>query len=295
MKDRKLLAVCILAAFMFVDAAMVAEDVPKPALSAEPGAFSVRRGPKTGFAVLQVDESLLRQPTDFLFRGICRYEPGANRWQRMPWSLISTPTRLEPHPPGQGANSPRVLVQLPRETALFCVYWTEREAGKTGSPPPAAIWREALAVSGPILCEDLKLGPRPAGSVAACVPFPDRAEARFVPMPAEECGVILPLELTRTYDDLVAAFQSGKQGEIEKFCLAAKIKFTDKPRPEDRREYGQDINLPFLKHGFSKEVLNFSKNSDGEYLIRTGTTALWFEKTKDGEWKLFRYLDKPIE
>jgi len=269
------------------------QDAP-PHLSdktSQPGAFSLRRNPKTGFAVLQVNESLLRKPTDFLLRGVCRFDPDTGHWQQVPWSLIGTPTRLTP----SGANLTRVLVQLPREVALFCVYWTETEAGKAESTRPAEVWREALAASGPVLCNDIDLGPPPAGAVAACVPFPDRAQARFVPAPAEECGVILPLELSRTYDELVAAFQSGKQGEIEKSCLPGKIKFTAKPRPDDRREYGQDINLPFLKDGFSKEVLNFSKNADGEYLIRTGTTALWFEKTKDGKWKLSKYLDKPIE
>jgi ankyrin repeat protein len=259
--------------------------------NSQSGAISVRRTPKTGFAILQVDEFLLRHPTDFLFRGICRYEPSAGHWQPVPWSLIGVPTRLEP----KGGHSSRVLVELPREVALFCVYWTESDVGQAGSPTPAAAWREALAVSGPMLCEDIRLGTPPAGSMAACVPFPDHAEARFVPEPAEECGVILPLELTRTYDELVKAFQSGKLEAIEKFCLPGKIKFTTAPRPGDRREYGQDVNLPFLKDGFSKEVLNFSKNADGEYLIRTGTTALWFSKTKDGEWRLSKYLDKPIE
>jgi len=265
---------------------------PRPSdKTSQPGAISLRRKPKTGFAVLQVDESLLRKPTDFLLRGICKFDPDTGHWQQVPWSLIGTPTRLEPH----GANLSRVLVDLPREVALFCVYWTESDVGQAGSSPSAAVWREALVASGPVLCNDIDLGPPPAGAVAACVPFPDHAQARFVPLPAEECGVILPLELTKTYDELVAAFQNGKQSEIENFCLPGKIKFTTDPRPKDRREYGQDINLPFLKDGFSKEVLNFSKNAEGEYGIRTGTTALWFSKTKDGKWKLSKYLDKPIE
>lgn len=283
--------------FLYSPAVPATEQAPgkKPESPAASGAISVRRATKTGFNAVQVDESLLRRPTNFLFRGICRYDPDTRHWQQVPWSLIGVPTRLDPRPPGPGAIKTRVLVDLPREVGLFCVYWTESDPAMAGLTPPGAIWREELAVSGPMLCNDIHLGPAPAGFVAACVPFPDRAEARFVPMPDEECGVILPLELTQTYDRLVAAFQAGDPAEIEKYCLPGKIKITKKPRPADRREYGQDINLPFLKQGFSKQVLNFSKNSDHEYGIRTGTTALWFLKTGDGKWRLSKYLDKPIE
>ena len=107
--------------------------------------------------------------------------------------------------------------------------------------------------------------------------------------------VVLPPELHRTYTDLVVAFQSGKQQEIETFCLPGKIKFTTEPRTKAGRNYGQDINLPFLKDGFDKFILNLGKDSDAEYLIRTGSTALWFTKTQDGKWRLSKYLDKPIE
>jgi formylglycine-generating enzyme required for sulfatase activity/outer membrane protein assembly factor BamB len=108
-------------------------------------------------------------------------------------------------------------------------------------------------------------------------------------------AVVLPAELRRTYAELVAAFQAGKQTEIEDFCLPGKIKFTVNPRPKSQEEYGQEINLPFLKAGFHKSVLNLRKDGDTEYLIRTGSTALWFLRTEEGKWKLSKYLDKPIQ
>jgi hypothetical protein len=107
--------------------------------------------------------------------------------------------------------------------------------------------------------------------------------------------VVLPEELYQTYTNLVAALETGNQKEIEKFCLVGKIKFTSDPREKGNEDYGQDIAFPFLKNGFAKTILNLRKDSDTEYLIRTGSTALWFTKTQDGKWKLSKYLDKPIE
>jgi hypothetical protein len=107
--------------------------------------------------------------------------------------------------------------------------------------------------------------------------------------------VILPAELYQTYTNMVAAFQSGKQEKIEEFCLPGKIAFTTKPRPKEGREYGQDVNLPFLKEGFHAVIENIAKVSETEYGIRTGSTHLSFTKTKVGKWKLSKYFDKPIE
>jgi hypothetical protein len=36
-----------------------------------------------------------------------------------------------------------------------------------------------------VLCNDIEPGPPPAGMIAACVPMAGRAEARFVPPPAD--------------------------------------------------------------------------------------------------------------
>ena len=74
-------------------------------------------------------------------------------------------------------------MHLPEEIALFRVRWTEDE----DPPGSGRAVHEALAVSGPILCNDVDLNPAP-GRVAACVPFADRAEARLVPSSPEACA-----------------------------------------------------------------------------------------------------------
>ena len=55
------------------------------------------------------------------------------------------------------------------------------------------------------------------------------------------------------------------------------------------------MNLPFLKSGFSAAVLSARKDSDDCFLLRTGTTALSFVETKSGEWRIYRYFDKPMD
>jgi len=283
----------IAAALVCFCASAAASEQTKPETFPSGGAISVRRQTKTGWASVQVDETMLRRPVNFLLRGFCKYDPDKRHWQQVPWHLLGLPTRLEP--PMPGLIHPLVLVNLPQEISLFAVYWTEAGAAPAGHGSYTPVWREQIVTSGPVLCEDLHIGPPPEGMVAACVPFKDSAEARFVPRPDEECGMILPESLKKTYDQLTSALAAGKIPEIEMFCLPGKIKISSAPRPEKSREYGQDINLPFLKNGFAKEILNFDGISPTEFLIRTGTTALWFDKTADGKWKLVKWLDKPIE
>jgi hypothetical protein len=285
----------IAASLVCLCASVAASEQTKPEIFPSAGAISVRRQTKTGWGSVQVDQTMLRRPVNFLLRGFCKYDPDSRHWQQVPWHLLGLPTRIDPEKPKPGPNYPRVLVSLPEEIALFTVYWTEAEAELSGRGPYTPVWREQIVTSGPVLCEDLSMGKAPEGMIAACVPFKESAEARFVPRPDEECGMILPESLKKTYDQLTAALASGKRAEIEKFCMPGKIKITSTPRPEKTREYGQDINLPFLKNGFAKEILNSAGISPTEFLIRTGTTALWFEKTADGKWKLTKYLDKPIE
>ncbi len=107
--------------------------------------------------------------------------------------------------------------------------------------------------------------------------------------------VVLSQDLYKTYAKLIVALETGEQGKIEQFCIPMTIKFTTEPRPKDAREYGQEINLPFLKNGFDKYILNLRKDSETRYLIRTVSTALWFTRSKNDQWKLSKYLDKPIE
>lgn len=107
--------------------------------------------------------------------------------------------------------------------------------------------------------------------------------------------VQLPEELYEAYAAFVKAVETGDQGEIKKHCLPHSVTFTTEPRPEKGREYGRDMNIPFLKNGFYKNILSLRKDSTDTFLIRTGSSYMWFVKTKSEGWKLYRYGDKPIE
>ena len=146
----------------------------------------VSREPGTGHLSLRVDEAALERrgrPLFFEARDVCRYDAAADRWRLVVWSLPSRPIRIRivPRAGGEAGAEERVALYLPREAALFRVRWIETD----GDGGPAA--RETWLTSGAILCNDVMLGPPPPGRIPACVPFPDRAEARFVPQPPDEC------------------------------------------------------------------------------------------------------------
>lgn len=105
----------------------------------------------------------------------------------------------------------------------------------------------------------------------------------------------LPKDLYDTYAELVKAIETADQADIQGYCLPHSVTFTTGVRPEKSREYGADMNIPFLKKGFRKDILNLRKDSEDTYLIRTGTSYLFFVRTKTTGWKLYRYGDKPIE
>ena len=89
--------------------------------------------------------------------------------------------------------------------------------------------------------------------------------------------------------------RAAKTGSVQTFCLPHAVTMTREARPEKNQEYGQEINVPFLREHFSPLVRTVRADPDNCYLIRTDTTALWFVQTKLGAWKVYRYLDKPIE
>ena len=117
---------------------------------------------------------------------LCRYDAGANQWQRLPPPDPHRSWRLVPLLPAEASPGDRVAFELPRETALFWVYWSEQN--EVNPSARSVRWRDALVVSGRVLCNDIGLGPAPAHQVAACVPFADHAEARFVPSPGAACA-----------------------------------------------------------------------------------------------------------
>ena len=149
---------------------------------------AIRRDRDTGFTSLRVDERRLEdhgQSVGVLMRAICRYEPDQDEWRRVPWPVIGRAIRLVPRTSVDARNQARVFAALPEQVGLFWVRWTETPTDGFAASGTA---QEALAVSGPVLCNDVDLAPPPAGRMAACVPFADRAEARLVPTPPATCA-----------------------------------------------------------------------------------------------------------
>lgn len=102
-------------------------------------------------------------------------------------------------------------------------------------------------------------------------------------------------EIPKELIDVFARFVevAKKDGAVEKFVLPHAVGFGT--RDAKNIEHGTEIDKTFLTTRFQGEARSVRKDSDDCYLIRTNTTALWFVQTKAGGWKLYRYLDKPIE
>lgn len=159
-------------------------DEPKPDFRA----VTIRRTPGAGTSALVVDESWFASrpdPIEFAFVALCRYDPSVDGWKRLPPPISNHTIRISPRTIVEPRAVDRVVVRLPAETALFWVQWIERAEGERSTRRESL--RDSLATSGPILCEDIHLGPIPSGRVAACVPFATRAEARAVPSPRQNC------------------------------------------------------------------------------------------------------------
>ena len=108
----------------------------------------------------------------------------------------------------------------------------------------------------------------------------------------KECREPVPISLKDTYKQFATAARDGKP---EKFCLPNSVAISTASRPDKSKEYGQDLNIPFLKSLFSVEVFSARKDADDCWLLRTGTSAIWFVQTKNGDWRIYRYVDKPIQ
>jgi hypothetical protein len=148
----------------------------------------LRRDTGTGFTVLNVDDSwfaLHPKPVEFVLRDVCRYDAGTDLWTTVSMPHPPVPVRIERR--SDTTSAPRIVLRLPEETALFYVRWVEREAGERSARMQSV--RDTLATSGPVLCNDIELGRGELPNrVPACIPFANRAEARFVPDPCTSCG-----------------------------------------------------------------------------------------------------------
>ncbi|MBI3551838.1 MAG: hypothetical protein HY077_04915 [Elusimicrobia bacterium] len=106
-------------------------------------------------------------------RSACRYDETAGAWR--PYEGFSLAKKTFETRPWNGhprKTDPRAGV-LAKERGLFWVKWTENGDA-----------RESLAYCSDFLCEDVMLGPAPAGKTAVCVP---QGKAMFVPDPKTAC------------------------------------------------------------------------------------------------------------
>jgi len=113
-------------------------------------------------------------PRQITLRALRRFVPETDTWVPLP--LPGRPTTTLPVPPrrqGYPPDSDPVLLTLEEPVGLFWAAWDEE--GRPGA---------TLLFAGPILCNDVMLGDPPPRQIATCVPFTDRAVARFVPDPA---------------------------------------------------------------------------------------------------------------
>ena len=156
-------------------------DAPRPPSRTPPApppdihAIVLRRAMRTGFATLEVDESWFGPrpaPIDFVLR------------RRAAERIADTEGSAAPEIRSRQQQSVFALPLLDghRERALGAQAVTGDRSARNQA------FHDTLATSGPILCEDIDLGPAPSGRVPACVPSSASAQARFVADPREACG-----------------------------------------------------------------------------------------------------------
>ena len=136
---------------------------------------SVHRDPVSGMCSLAARGSLFQaakaKARIFRLRSLCRYDPLAKSWTRQE-RTGETPIEIKIH----HWQTEQTLLNLPSEAALFWVEWSEDKRVVS-----------TLAVSGPVLCNDIEIGEPPKGMIATCVPSAHSARAMFVPDPAIHC------------------------------------------------------------------------------------------------------------
>src|SRR5262249_24089998 len=140
----------------------------------------VDRDSRSGMCSLKVNGYLLQRatprPTTVRFSSLWRYEPEQKRWRKVTRTGDEAVQVDLAKRDVFGSQTDQVVTILPREVALFWLEWLEDDRPFS-----------ALAVSGPVLCNDIDIGDPPEGMIAACVPLGGRAGAMFVPDPKIHC------------------------------------------------------------------------------------------------------------
>ena len=108
-------------------------------------------------------------------------------------------------------------------------------------------------------------------------------------------GPQVPDSLLVAYRAFLEDARSGDATKIRKHLLPYAVDITPLERAALNREFGTDINVPFMKGSFSPLVLTTSLLSDEAFSIRTGTTNIRWVRVAPNRWLIYGYLDKPIE
>ncbi len=107
--------------------------------------------------------------------------------------------------------------------------------------------------------------------------------------------VEIPTDLLELYGRFVGAAQRPTEESIRAFCLPNSVEVTAKRRPRSTFGYGHDLNLAYLRRGFSASIRDVRRETDDAFLIRTGTSYLRFVRTASSGWKIYDYGDEPSE
>jgi hypothetical protein len=181
MKEKRTL-IYLLAVVILLSGCTKEEDTEKTAVIEDKfqAVVQVYRDRDTGFCSLKVNEYLLheivKKARTFKLRSLWEYNHSEEKWYKVEFKYPPAITLQPQKRDIYSYRTARTVLELPMKIVLFYVEW--EEDGKVCG---------ALATSGPVLCNDLRIGKPPKGMVAACFPFPKSSRAMFVTDPTIHC------------------------------------------------------------------------------------------------------------
>ena len=108
-------------------------------------------------------------------------------------------------------------------------------------------------------------------------------------------GPKLPDDLLSTFARFVEAARKGDSDTIKSLLLSGAAEISTAPRHPNNREHGTDINLPFLRDGFTPAIFASFSSGTSQFSLRTASSTISFAKLDSVGWRIYRYNDKPIE